>query len=643
MKNVYFVQVCDLHGDGKSASAYLPYASGLLAAYFLDDPQTAANYRVGRFIYKKENISACIDSMQAPAVVGFSTYVWNYEYNKRFARELKKRYPDCTVIFGGHHILNDSSEQLDSFPFIDFLIHGEGEIAFHDILLHLITDNDFSSVPNISYRDDNGKAIKNPARKICTLSYPSPYLTGLFEDVLKDKDISFSALLETNRGCPFKCAYCDWGSITQQMRSFPMERVIEEMRWFSEHKIDFCFCIDSNFGLFPRDYDIVDAFLKIKNETGYPQAFKCCTTEGTGKSAFNINRKLNDSGIIKGASLAMQTLSPEALRNIGRKNISLEQYGAMTAQYNEAGIPTYSELIYGLPGETYDSFSQNLCYMLESGTTMGCFIHYCELLPNSALALKENVERFKIKTAKIPYTQFHSETVHEVEEYSNIIISNYSMDYDMWIDTVIFGLFVQCFHFMGLLQCVAKYLFYEKNISYRYFYENVIKWAKANPETVMGKYYALMYNKLSALKRGEVISRSYVNPVFGNIDYPLEEGMCLETVTHLDVFFDQIKDFISPLVANDALTEELIEYQKLIIRNHEDSEKSKSFDYDFFKFYHNINIGMPQPLQKKKNTLNLKNKYGKTDLIDFAVNIVWYGRKGARIIYHPDEIEQIFQ
>ena len=48
------------------------------------------------------------------------------------------------------------------------------------------------------------------------------------------------------------------------------------------------------------------------------------------------------------------------------------------------------------------------------------------------------------------------------------------MDYAMWVRTVRFGLFVQCFHFMGLLQCFAKYMFFEKGMSYRTFYEELI-------------------------------------------------------------------------------------------------------------------------------------------------------------------------
>ena len=90
MKNIYFVQACDVHGSGSNATAYLPYATGLLAAYAFHNETVKQNYRVKRFIYKKENIAEAVASLEAPAVVGFSTYIWNFEYNIAFASALNE-------------------------------------------------------------------------------------------------------------------------------------------------------------------------------------------------------------------------------------------------------------------------------------------------------------------------------------------------------------------------------------------------------------------------------------------------------------------------------------------------------------------------------------------------------------------------
>ena len=640
MKNIYMLQPCDTHGSGKNESAYLPYATGLLIAYAFQNETVRANYRMKRFIYKKEDLDEAIGSMESPAVVGFSTYLWNFEYNIAFARRLKERYPDCVIVFGGHNVYNHSAEQLNEYPFIDFLIHGEGEPAFLGLLLHLCTDGDFSSVPNLSYRKD-GVAVKNPMEKFCTVDYPSPYLEGWFDEILENDDLVFSALMETNRGCPFHCAYCDWGSIDLKMRQFPLERVVAEMEWFAEKKIAFCFCIDSNFGMFPRDYEIVDAFLEIKARTGYPEMFKCCTTEGGGDKEFNINKKLNDCGILKGASLALQTLSSEALTNIGRRNMSLEKYSYLTAKYNAAGIPTYSELIYGMPGETYDSFADNMGFMLESGTTKGCFVHYCELLPNSALGDPANVEKFAIRTAKIPYTQFHCHPEQVVPEYSNIIISTYSMDYPMWVRTVRFGLFVQCFHFMGLLQCFAKYMFFEKGLSYRAFYERLIDFALAHPETLIGSCCKRITANLSAIDRGETISRVFVDPDFGGIEYPMEEGMCLEVMREKDRFFAELAGFIDTLAIEPDLCADLLKYQRALLRGPGETEKTERYEYDLMDYFNGINVGAYAPPVKRNCEITYENGWRTESTEEYAMRIVWYGRKAARTMYSGGEMQMI--
>lgn len=635
MKNIYMLQPCDLHGNGDEKSAYLPYATGLLIAYAFKNEIVKEHYAIRRFIYCKEDIAAAVASLEEPAVIGFSTYIWNYEYNKAFAAEVKKQYPDCVTVFGGHNIETRSNRQLEEYPFMDFLIHGEGEQAFCDILVHLCTDGDFSDIPNISYRD-HGRIVKTRVEPFCRLDFPSPYIEGYFDDLLKD-DMIFSALIETNRGCPFSCAYCDWGSIHEKIRHFPIERTIAEMRWLAEHKIEFCFCIDSNFGIYQKDYEIVDAFLRIKEETGYPEMFKCCATDSNEIQQFNIHKKLNSCKMLKGASLALQTLSPQVLSNMGRKNISLDRFKRLSAMYNEEGIPTYTELIYGLPGETYDSFADSVNTLLETATPKSGFMYFCELLPNSELGSPESIEKFKIKTAKMPYTQFHSEPERGVIEYSNIIIATYSMDYDMWIDMCIFGLVIQSLHFMGLTKLVSQYLFFEHGVSYRAFYEKLISFAAAHPETVFGRCYAEIYHKLSAEKRGEYISRVHINPVFGNIEYQLEEGITLEVIREFKAFFDEFSPVFREFCPDDGRMEEVLRYQYASVRLPGETGKTADFSLDLLRYFRDISVGKYAPPEPLPNTVSFRNLYPTDGYWEYAKYNVWYGRKETRTLYSDKE------
>lgn len=640
MKNLFLIQVGDPFGTGQSETRYLPYATGLIAAYAFDKQIIRENYHFGGFLYRKDNIDETIDRMDHPAVVGFSCYVWNFEYNKRFARKLKERYPDCVTIFGGHNIQNDSAHQLEEYPFADFLIHGEGEIAFYDILVHLTTDHSFSDIPNISYRDKEKGAIKNRQVPLTELNYPSPYLNGFFDDLLKAENIEWTATFETNRGCPFKCAYCDWGNSVQKVRQFPLERVIQEFQWFADHKIVFCFCIDANFGMFPRDFTIVDEFLKIKDKCGYPQLFKCCITEGSGITEYNITKKLSDSNLLKSACLSLQTLSSEALEIIGRKNMTLEKFGYLSGLYNEAGIPTYSEFILGLPGETYESFTNNLCGLLNYGTTKGLTFHYCELLGNSKLGQKENVEKYQIRTARIPYTQFHATPREEMPEYSNIIISTFSMSYQDWLQSAIFGIIIEGLHFMRFTHYFAVFLHYTQSLSYHDFYSAVIKFAKQNSDTMLGKYYSLLVSNLGSYYDNGTIIRSYYNPALSNITFSLDEGLGLEILSDSQRFYDEIRPLIISLSTDHSkVFEQMLDYQRFVIRQLHDTVKTAEFDYDFYHFFDDINCGRDTTLRKRRNKLTISNKVEASSFDEFATKVVWYGKNNLRMIYSDHEIE----
>ncbi len=642
MKNIYMVQACDTHGAGNSESAYLPYATGLLIANAFRHEIIKKHYTFKRFIYKKEDIDAVIDSMDAPAVVGFSTYIWNTAYNLTFAEKLKAAYPDCLIIFGGHNVYDNSSEQLTRYPFIDLLIHGEGEIPFADILLHYCTDGDFSDISNISYRGGDGRPVKTKTELNLSLDYPSPYLEGYFDDILKDDHITFTAIMETNRGCPYHCAYCDWGSAKQKIRFFPLERAVAEMEWFSAHKIQYCYCTDSNFGMFKRDYEIVDAFLEIKKRTGFPEKLHHNSTNSSGIDEFNINKKLNDCGLLKGAAIAMQSLSPQALADAGRKSDkSFEKYSQLVSLYNTSDIPTYCEFIYGLPGETYDSFAENMCRLLGYGGTKSCFIHYCELLINSALGTPENIDKFQIKTAKIPYTQFHCSPHTRIPEYSDIIISTYSMDYESWQKTVTLGLILQSCHFIGLTDRIALFLYEHEGIPYRVFYEGLIRFASRTPGTVLGDYYAFLKKSLGGYDRGEPITRVFYDPFFGDIEYPLEEGLCLTVMRDPQRFYEELNAYTASYIQDDALCRDLMKYQSFVLRGMNDHEKEERFSYDFRAYFKALEEGVSAELIRRDTLCRCINRYGSLSPVEYAREIIWYGRKSNRLSYAENEISTI--
>ena len=88
------------------------------------------------------------------------------------------------------------------------------------------------------------------------MDIPSPYLAGYFDEIvdeMREQGLEPYALWETNRGCPYSCTFCDWGSATMtKVRKFSLERAKAEAKWFSDKKIKAVYNCDANFGIFPR-------------------------------------------------------------------------------------------------------------------------------------------------------------------------------------------------------------------------------------------------------------------------------------------------------------------------------------------------------------------------------------------------------
>ncbi|MBQ3431841.1 MAG: radical SAM protein, partial [Clostridia bacterium] len=530
MRNFYLVQAGCLYGD----TYYLPYAAGMLAAFALNDAQVKESFRLGRMIYSLEDIESAIASFDNPVLVGFSNSIWNYEYNLEFAKRLKEVYPDCITEFGGHHIPPDTS-YLEKYPYVDILTHGKGEEAFRDILLSLCGKKKLKDIPNISYRNQEGKAVKNKTQPITITDYPSPYLTGLFDEIIKTSEYALSCVLETNRGCPYNCCYCDWGELNSPVRLFPLEKVFAEMDWMAHNKMEFVYCVDANFGMFERDMLIAGKLVDLKETYGYPNRLQVSYAKNQPDRVFEINKLLAEHGIGKGATLALQSLEPEVLKNVGRANISKQEYMRRIAQFREAGISTYTELIIGLPGETLDSFCRGLCELLEMGQHSSVTAYHCELLPGSQMSTEAYMKKHGVKTVCTALDQFHCNDMSEtLSGYSNIVVGTNTMSVEEWVQANFFAAGVQAFHHFGLTQCFAMYVRHECDISYYDFYCALLEYLMS--ETVFCRAVLEQVRQvLDDFVDGKG-ALTIIDTHFGDITWPLEEAVFLKCLYRDETF-----------------------------------------------------------------------------------------------------------
>lgn len=627
IKNFYLVQASCLYGN----TYYLPYAAGMLAAFALNDPAVKERYTLKRIVYSLEDVDEAIRSFEEPALVGFSNSIWNYEYNLVFAQKLKARYPDCVVEFGGHHVPPDTSF-LEKYAFIDVLIHGKGEEAFRDALLAAAGEKAWSEIPNISFRDETGNPVKNRTQALTACDYPSPYLEGIFDDILRNGDYPFSCVLETNRGCPYNCSYCDWGELNSPVRMFPLERVFAELEWMGKNKMEFVYLVDANFGMFERDVQIAQKLIDMKESVGHPNRLQVSYAKNQPDRVFAINKMLSDHGIGKGATLALQSLNPEVLKNVGRANISKEEYMRRIAQFRDAGISTYTELIVGLPGETLDSFSQGLCELLEMGQHSSVSAYHCELLPNSRMSTPEYMEQYGIKTVATALDQFHCNDMTDVlSGYSNIVVGTNTMPIDDWVTANYFAACVQGFHHFGLTQCLAMFMRHECGVLYYDFYRELLRYLEQKTvfcRDVLARVRAVLADFVAGNGPLTLIDRR-----FGDITWPLEEAVFLLCLFDNDVFYAEIEPFLRQYGVEPELFDELMRWQKAVVLRPDNNHARLHVHYDFKKYFDNILANTYGKLEEKESVCRFTTPFVCETWPDYAKVIVWYGRRNGRMLY----------
>ena len=412
-----------------SGQNYLPLSAGMIQAYSQKNLSKPDDYEFMLPIYKRVPVADAVTQLKNADVVFFSTYVWNFQLSLEIAKRLNTR-----VIFGGPHVPKDTTSFLKKYPFIDTACYGEGERA----AVSLLEGNEWT-----------------PSRINDMDELPSPYLEGTFDELIKAyPEESWIALWETNRGCPFSCTFCDWGTATKsKVFKFEIDRLYKEMDWFAKHKIEYIYCCDANFGMLPRDLDIVRHAVETKSKHGYPHKLSVQNTKNSTERSYAVQKILSDAGMNQGVTLSMQSLDENTLKSIKRANISLESFRIIQERFEEAGVETYTDLILGLPGETYDSFLDGACKTIENGQRNRIQFNNLSILPNAEMADPEYQAKYGMVTVESNIINAHgSLDEHEVQEKQIMVVGTDSMPKDDWVKTRAMAWLVSLLYFDKLLQ-----------------------------------------------------------------------------------------------------------------------------------------------------------------------------------------------
>ncbi len=377
-----------LHGGYADAA---PLGLGLVVSAIIhhEGGRLIESYRVEPIRRNLPTALADVAAAGRPGVMMLSTLLWTIDGNLALAAALKERSPGSVTVFGGPSAPKyegDAARFFEDHPQVDVVVRGEGEMTAVDILAAL--DGDLSDLTPLT--EVEGLTVRVGARIVRTPDrprmqdlnqVPSPYLTGLFDIFPANPGFW---VIETNRGCPYGCTFCDWGSATlSRVRKFDLERVKGEFEWLARRGAHQVFMADANWGIFERDIEITEYVCELRRTYGAPTSFVASNTKNSTKHILPIAALLQDAGMYSEATVSFQSTDETTLQIVRRKNIKQEVFEKLGRDAADRGIPVLADVMLGLPGATMNSLKLDLQYCIDQEISARVFGTI--MLPNSPM------------------------------------------------------------------------------------------------------------------------------------------------------------------------------------------------------------------------------------------------------------------
>jgi hypothetical protein len=315
-----------------------------------------------------------------PDIVGFTVYCWNLARSIYFAKKLKENYSP-RIIFGGPEITPDNSS-FDS-RHIDFYVYGEGEAVF----VKLLQD------PTIWEK----RGSMEPAGAIFKKS-PSPYLLNMLEPEIEDL-----MLLETQRGCPYRCGYCYYNKSHDRLSLVDEAPLLQGVQWALDHHVKELYLLDPSLNVRPGLKSLLKKIGKMNKNRNLAVISEI--------RAEAIDAELAGLFAAAGFSwfeIGLQTTNPRALEIMNRPT-DIQRFAQGAKLVKECGIVPAIDLIVGLPGDDLHGFSRSVEFVAENDLQDDVQVFPLSVLPGTDFRLNSKKLGLRFEEAP-PYTLIENPT-----------------------------------------------------------------------------------------------------------------------------------------------------------------------------------------------------------------------------------------
>jgi anaerobic magnesium-protoporphyrin IX monomethyl ester cyclase len=303
-----------------------------------------------------------IESSGPDIVASSSLATCNAYTTARTLATAKKVNPSILTIAGGQHFTATADESLRTYPEIDTIVRGEGELTLVDIVNAAKNSRPFADIRGISFQR-NGRVFHNPDRQLVSnldeLPMPAYHLVKdhirKYHFTMMAGSKAIYALVEGSRGCPHRCTFCSqWKHWRGTYRSKSPRRIADEFEFLCRnYGAEFLWLTDDNFPLGPSARQLCDEIVSrgiAEDIMWFVQAR--CDEMVRHSDLLPKMRSAGNMWILTGA----ESGSEETLRSV-KKGISPDQTGDAVRLMKKSGIFAQTTFVIGHRDDTHKTLS----------------------------------------------------------------------------------------------------------------------------------------------------------------------------------------------------------------------------------------------------------------------------------------------
>jgi len=319
--------------------------------------------RLSGFFSNDKDIFKKLQAYQ-PDLIAFSVTTFDYQRTLHYAEIFKKICPQTKIVFGGIHV-SSVPEVVIANDFIDYVVIGEGEIAFTEIIKHIRKGDSTEPIVNTWYKSKDNRIIKG---KQIGFIQDLDSLPHFDKDIWKEvSPIQSYYLTMTSRGCPYNCSYC----FNHFFRNLPEEKSNYIRRRSVQHVIEELTAVKEKYDIrlieFWDDVFILDRkwlkeFLdEYKKKIALP--FKCYIHVNLFDE--EIATWLKDAGC-NWVDFGIQHINEEYRKKYLKRNESNAAIADTLKLLKKHKIVSFADYIVGLPGDTREHNEEARLFFLEN-------------------------------------------------------------------------------------------------------------------------------------------------------------------------------------------------------------------------------------------------------------------------------------